>query len=337
MFRQIVIIILVALKNPFVYSDWIEILPVQTQSSTIVPIKYEDLEHIIGPGFEDELEKFYEKHKQEIDKTAPIPAKTGFNMPLLPHHKLFNPTDDPWSIYDDPTLPVNKLPNRKDNVFSYSNKADELIASGTVKPIKVLYRNESTDFKQSTDDPNNVDLSKYSEFALNSKPDRELNNGTKVINKTKVKIIKIKPFRGAQPLSFMKVLQFLKDIQSTFVTNTARSIQDKIKMLEIFKDTLLMNIGKWNKKKNIKYYAIFNIILLLFLNLETRIKSLWPTPVVRTKRHIESHDSHGSMDFPSSEGALMTISFLTFAVFLIKLVLVIKIYRNKKKLFPIVI
>lgn len=29
------------------------------------------------------------------------------------------------------------------------------------------------------------------------------------------------------------------------------------------------------------------------------------------------------MDFPSSEGALMTISFLTFAVFLIKLVLVI--------------
>ena len=47
----------------------------------------------------------------------------------------------------------------------------------------------------------------------------------------------------------------------------------------------------------------------------------------RTKRggdwleEVHTHH-HGGMDFPSAEAALLTISFLTFAVFLIKLVLV---------------
>lgn len=51
----------------------------------------------------------------------------------------------------------------------------------------------------------------------------------------------------------------------------------------------------------------------------------------RSKRQATPRSSDSStawssggngMDFPSSEGALMSISFLTFAVFLIKLVLV---------------
>lgn len=51
--------------------------------------------------------------------------------------------------------------------------------------------------------------------------------------------------------------------------------------------------------------------------------NLWPTtPVVRSKRGLMDGHHSGGMEFPSSEGALMTISFLTFAVFLIKLVLV---------------
>lgn len=59
---------------------------------------------------------------------------------------------------------------------------------------------------------------------------------------------------------------------------------------------------------------------------EKNIRSLWPSGSAqkrtsRTKREAEWSYGH-SMDFPSSEGALMTISFLTFAVFLIKLVLV---------------
>lgn len=72
------------------------------------------------------------------------------------------------------------------------------------------------------------------------------------------------------------------------------------------------------------YYLIKRHIL----SSETRIGQLWPAPITkqqRTKRsyHQETSGWHDSgMDFPSSEGALMTLSFLTFAVFLIKLVLV---------------
>lgn len=55
---------------------------------------------------------------------------------------------------------------------------------------------------------------------------------------------------------------------------------------------------------------------------EERFNLLWPTnaeePKYRVRRSPKGHD----MDFPSAETALMTISFLTLAVFLIKLVLV---------------
>lgn len=66
------------------------------------------------------------------------------------------------------------------------------------------------------------------------------------------------------------------------------------------------------------------------------MKLLWPTKTERQKRGI--WDGHGStgMDFPSSEAALMTIAFLTFAVFLIKLVLVtmntpFRLFAKKKQ------
>lgn len=67
---------------------------------------------------------------------------------------------------------------------------------------------------------------------------------------------------------------------------------------------------------------------------------LWPTQqveVVRSKRsYHDVGDSHeAGMDFPSSEGALMTLSFLTFAVFLIKLVLVYIPCRYVDKSFAI--
>lgn len=53
---------------------------------------------------------------------------------------------------------------------------------------------------------------------------------------------------------------------------------------------------------------------------------MWSKPIEETleARGYEQHE----MEFPSNEGALMTIGFLTFAVFLIKLVLVS--YAQKK-------
>lgn len=54
---------------------------------------------------------------------------------------------------------------------------------------------------------------------------------------------------------------------------------------------------------------------------EQRILDLFPIMRRRlSKRDIESHE-HGH-DFVSADGALVTICFLTFSVFLIKLVLV---------------
>ncbi|KAJ8953053.1 hypothetical protein NQ314_007428 [Rhamnusium bicolor] len=53
--------------------------------------------------------------------------------------------------------------------------------------------------------------------------------------------------------------------------------------------------------------------------LEERIIRLWNPPEKSEARGYKDEDSH--MDFPSNGGALMTIGFLTFAVFLIKLVI----------------
>lgn len=109
-------------------------------------------------------------------------------------------------------------------------------------------------------------------------------------------------------LSFTNFIKFIKTIQSSFTTRTAKNINDKIKMLREFRDNLLLTINQ-------------------------RIKTLWKTQAKsknkkRTKRTLGGGDSSGWMEqgtgmaFPSAEGALLSISFLTFAVFLIKLVLV---------------
>lgn len=112
-------------------------------------------------------------------------------------------------------------------------------------------------------------------------------------------------------LSFTNFLKFLKNIQDSFTSRTAKTISDKIKMLREFRDNLMLTIN-------------------------SRINRLWKTQ--SRKKKINKHnrlkrtlgggggwmDQHGGggMDFPSAEGALLSISFLTFAVFLIKLVLV---------------
>lgn len=114
--------------------------------------------------------------------------------------------------------------------------------------------------------------------------------------------------RPANHLTFTSFLTFIRSIQETFATRTAKNINDKIKMLREFRDNLLLTINQ-------------------------RIKSLWKVQSKALKKKHRGkrtlgggHDGwmeHGSaMDFPSAEGALLSISFLTFAVFLIKLVLV---------------
>jgi hypothetical protein len=110
-------------------------------------------------------------------------------------------------------------------------------------------------------------------------------------------------------LSFANFLKFLKNIQQSFTKRTAKNINEKINMLRDFRDNLLLTINQ-------------------------RIKSLWKTKEKkehRVKRTLGGgggwmEQGGGAMDFPSAEAALLSISFLTFAVFLIKLVLVSKLW-----------
>ncbi|XP_052866191.1 uncharacterized protein LOC128272416 isoform X2 [Anopheles cruzii] len=105
---------------------------------------------------------------------------------------------------------------------------------------------------------------------------------------------------------------FLRCLQASFGLRSAYNVSGKIHLL----------VGLRN---------------LLFANIEQRIARLWidnqssmtirrnqrrrRRQLRRTRWIDHAGDSDGSMDFPSAEGALLTISFLTFAVFLIKLVL----------------
>ncbi|KAI8424699.1 hypothetical protein MSG28_006654 [Choristoneura fumiferana] len=107
------------------------------------------------------------------------------------------------------------------------------------------------------------------------------------------------------------VLKFVKVVADTITRNTRKSFNSKLRYLEDLKDTIMVNI-------------------------EDRIESLYPDDsgpggsAARRRRWARSAEARGHVEFPSSESALMTISFLTFAVYLIKLVLqVIHTYKNK--------
>lgn len=130
------------------------------------------------------------------------------------------------------------------------------------------------------------------------KPTQKTQNTQRRVIKQKVKA---KP-KLDNSLNFTGFVKFLKSIQDNFATKTARNINDKVRILRRFRDNLLLSI-------------------------EERIRNLWKSKPKRkrTKRTLGGggggHESN-SMEFPSAEGALLSISFLTFSVFLIKLVLV---------------
>ncbi|CAH0728687.1 unnamed protein product, partial [Brenthis ino] len=101
------------------------------------------------------------------------------------------------------------------------------------------------------------------------------------------------------------MLKLMKVVSDTIYKNTHRSFKSKVKYLEGLKSTILTTI-------------------------EGHVDTLWPDDKDHT-RH--TREARGHLEFPSSESALMSISFLTFAVFLIKLVLqVIHTYKDKTML-----
>ncbi len=221
-------------------ADWIKISQIPTSEfqmytteSTVdvssksvegdVPIRYEDLEHIIGPGFEEELEKFYQRHKDEMERkrNEDRPKKSR------PETRPQSYDEDPWSVYDNP-----------------------LHISVSKEPISVTDINES----ESIENPTLNDNNRYEEYDevdhnLSSGPTSEnYENDTAefpaatVPKVVQFKFVKMKPKDTESPFSFSGFMKFLRDIQSSFVSKTARSIKDKIRTLEQFRDDILLNI-----------------------------------------------------------------------------------------------
>ncbi|KAJ3647642.1 hypothetical protein Zmor_019507 [Zophobas morio] len=102
-------------------------------------------------------------------------------------------------------------------------------------------------------------------------------------------------------------LPLLQSIQQTLTINAKKSLKNKISVLTNLRDNLLANIDE-------------------------RMSGLWS----RSDTQAEARGHDDEMDFPSNEGALMTIGFLTFAVFLIKLVLKL-VHALKSKQAPVVV
>ncbi|EDV93312.1 uncharacterized protein LOC6563180 [Drosophila grimshawi] len=103
--------------------------------------------------------------------------------------------------------------------------------------------------------------------------------------------------------SMQGFLKFLKSMQSTWITKSSLNLQNKIQLLKRLRDNLMKVI-------------------------EQQFSVLWQ-PTERHRRRRRGLLDESNLEFPP-EAALMSINFLTFAVFLIKLVLqVVKIVKSK--------
>ncbi|XP_022211540.2 uncharacterized protein LOC111066901 [Drosophila obscura] len=98
-------------------------------------------------------------------------------------------------------------------------------------------------------------------------------------------------------------LKFLKSMQNSWIKKSALSIEKKIKLLQNLRDNLMLMIEQ--------HFAV-----------------LWQ-PTERKRRRRRGLMDEAAIDFPP-ETAILSINFLTFAVFLIKLVMqVVKIVKSK--------
>lgn len=208
---------------------------VETSKKTIdddTPIRYEDLEHIIGPGFEEELEKFYQRHKDEMDRKR---------FEDKPKKVIKQPTneevDDPWSVYDNPLhISVSKEPI-------------------TVTDINDSIRDEATILNDNSDKTRYEEYDESDQLSGTSSENYE-NVTIEPVTVPKIvqfKFVKVKP-KDTEPFSFTGFMKFLREIQSTFVTKTARSIKDKIRTLEQFRDEILLNIRTFEHSKIFSEY-----------------------------------------------------------------------------------
>lgn len=215
--------------------------------------------------------------------------------------------------YVNQTVPMRVVP-----LFVEGTKKPQIIQQEDEEDDGVTVLEEGEGLSSSEEAASDEEFYEYEELPTSTSTTKPLRKQKLTTQKPRRRVSQMsntKP-KLRSPLSFSHFLKFVKNIQETFSTRTAKNINDKIKMLRDFRDNLLLSINQ-------------------------RIKNLWKTKTKkqpRVKRTLGwMEPTGGAMDFPSAEGALLSISFLTFAVFLIKLVLVswmIIVHLSILVLFP---
>lgn len=289
---------------------------------------------LITAGFPS-TQKTYTKKYFQSTVTSKIITFPSPNVSELIDNEEFDPV---------PVVMVKPIKNQKIKYFNQTMSMNVLpiqFFNGTIDRNDGNFNNEQNESDENDED-DGVTVTDEIEDSLEYYEDYEepvssTTTSTQIPPKREHKIsAKNSPQRMPQKriiavranpnLSFSSFIKFIKTIQESLAIKTAKTITDKIKMLMEFRDSLMMAINK-------------------------QIKRLWKMqPKVTTTTSARSNKrlkrtlgggndgwmekGGGAMDFPSSEGALLSICFLTFAVFLIKLVLqVIHTIKMKKAMW----
>lgn len=221
-------------------------------------------------------------------------------IPVIPvkTYQIRNKTDEK---FEDNNQNVNYHESDDDGMALTDNEAAEDVYYDDEYYYE--YEDETTKFN-----PFVKKVSTTTTTAMPRKTHKKKTLNQKLQRRTMAQLMNSKQYKPFGDVSFPSFIKFLRKIQESFAIRTAKTIGDKIKMLVTFRDQLMMTINR-------------------------QIRRLWRGNPESTKKSSSSRRSKrtlgldhgqgsGAMDFPSAEGALLSICFLTFAVFLIKLVLV---------------
>ncbi|RVE49779.1 hypothetical protein evm_005509 [Chilo suppressalis] len=195
---------------------------------------------------------------------------------------------------------------KKVNTVPLTTSAIEIFKNMNRTPAKenADIRNSSEKINKYQNNPSNIEnheaVNQTATGSHKSKPGNDNNKKhmqQENISEQKSKApLKVK--EGSKSNAIENLIKFAKIVTDTIRENTHRTVNSKTRYLENLKESILANI-------------------------EERIDAAWPDDTPSRQRRASRAAPRGHVQIPSSESALMTISFLTFAVFLIKLVLVI--------------
>lgn len=218
-------------------------------------LKYEDLKEMIGSGFENEFGKFLEDHRIDTNNFD-ILAFDGSKFDSAGNETNINESVfsiDKLSALESTTSKPNQDKSQQ-NTKQTGNKQEK-------------YANETINFKlekqQLVDnvrrlDANHMDgivpthniddklfiADEEDERPTNiNKTKSEVNDLNQITKKKKKIVFRLLKVQPSNPLTFSGILEFLKGIQKSFITDAAGGIKNKIKSLENFKDQLMTNIS----------------------------------------------------------------------------------------------